>query len=229
MKTTSKYKTLFFTFILSLLMLQKGMAQERAAYTEVNTEIDGEEGNAMRFVIHRADEKTISKAWKSVMKNYRAKVKTPSNKILASEVIIPSIQDEPIEVFAKIEEIDASKNAFIVMFVVNGKAITESENVSAFTAAKIVSSEFAYKMSKEATHEHYEMEAKKMNDLKEQNEELKKTIEKSEKAIEKAKEEIKEHEKIVKESHKKMEEVMKKMEQQEKNLKQAKAKADEHS
>lgn len=208
-------------FCLFLFFSSLIYSQERAEVQEVNASIDGEEGNALRVLIYRTDEKTISKAWKSKLKDYDAKVKTPSNKIIATKVIIPSIQEEPIRVNAKIEEIDDKTKELLIHFIVNGQIISSSSHISAFTAAKIICSEFAFEQSKISTKNYLEKNEDMLDELKDEISDLKKTIEKAKDDIKDAEKTISDNQKVIKESHLSLDELSKKLKEQEKALKMA--------
>lgn len=217
---------------ITLLILLLGLgyntqAQNGIEITERTEEINDINGNALRTVINRADEKTISKEWKRKMKDYDASVKTKGNEVHATEVNISTISEFPIQVYAEINKIDETQMEFLVLFMNGDRSISSSTDISGYTAAKKILEEFANQLSKEATEEYNEKQISLLEDLQKQLEDLKDNKKDAEEEIKEAKETIKEKEYELAENEKKREETLKKIEAQKQAVKNANKEMDQ--
>jgi len=213
-------RIILFTLLLGLGFTAQ--AQKGVEITESTEEINDVNGNALRTIINRADEKTISKEWKKLMKSYKASVKTKGNEVHATEVMVSSINEFPIQVFAEINEVNDAQMELKVIFMNGDRSISSSSDISGYTAAKKIVEEFAYEISNEATSAFFENEEAKLEDLDSKLEDLKKEKEKAENEIKEAKELINEREYDLKENEKKREETLKSIEAQKQAVKNAK-------
>lgn len=216
--------------ILVALILGLGynaQAQKGVEITESTEEINDFDGNVLRTIINRADEKTISKEWKRKMKSYKASVKTKKNEIHATEVNISTISEFPIQVYAQINEISDSQKEFLVMFMNGDRSISSSSDISGFTAAKQIVKEFAQEISNDATSAFFENQEDELKGLESKLDDLKKEKKKAEKDIEEAKETIKEREYDLSENEKQSKETQKQIEAQKQAVKNAKKELDQ--
>lgn len=213
-------RIILFTLLLGLGFTAQ--AQKGVNVTESTEKVNDVNGNVLRTVINRADEKTISKEWKKLMKKYKASVSTKKNEVHATEVMISSISEFPIRVYAQINEISETEMELLVMFMNGDRSISSSTDVSGYTAAKKIVEDFAVEVSNEATSAFFDNEEDKLKDLEKQLDDLKDEKKKAEKEIEEAKELIKEREYDLKENEKKREETLKSIEAQKQAVKNAK-------
>lgn len=218
-------KIILLAFVLSLGY--GAQAQKGVEITEHAETINGIDGNVLRTIINRADKKTISKEWKRKMKRYKASVKTKSNEVHATEVMIPSISEFPIQVYAQINEVSESQMEFLVLFMNGDRDISSSSDISGFTAAKQIVKEFSHEISKEASSAYFKNEEDQLKDLGNKLDDLKKEKKKAEKEIEDAKELIKEREYDLKENEKLREETLKQIDKQKQSVKNAKKELDQ--
>ena len=149
-------RIILFTLLLSLGFTAQ--AQKGVEVTESTEEINDVNGNALRTIINRADEKTISKEWKKLMKSYKASVKTKGNEVHATEVMVSSISEFPIQVYAQINEISETEMELLVIFMNGDRSISSSSDISGYTAAKKIVEDFALQISNEATSAFFENE-----------------------------------------------------------------------
>jgi phosphoenolpyruvate-protein kinase (PTS system EI component) len=218
-------KIILFALILGLGYTAQ--AQKDIKITESTEKINDYDGNVLRTVINRADEKTISKEWKRKMKDYDASVNTKKNEIHATEVMISTISEFPIRVYAQVNEINETQIEFLVMFMNGDRSISSSPDISGFTAAKQIVKEFTNQVSKEATKGYNKTQINLLDDLQKQLKELKNNKKDAEKEIKKAKETIKEKEYELAENEKKREETLKKIEAQKQTVKNANKEMDQ--
>jgi len=165
-------KIILLSFVLGLGY--NAQAQKGIELTESTEEINDFNGNVLRTIINRADEKTISKEWKRKMKDYNASVKTKGNEIHATEVNISTISEFPIQIYAQVNEISESQMELLVMFMNGDRSISSSSDISGYTAAKQIVKEFTQEISNEATSVFYENEEDRLKDLESKLDDLKK-------------------------------------------------------
>lgn len=213
-------RIILFTLLLGLGFTAQ--AQKGVEITESTEEINDVNGNALRTIINRADKKTISKEWKKLMKSYKASVKTKGNEVHATEVMVSSISEFPIQVYAQINEISETEMELLVIFMNGDRSISSSSDISGYTAAKKIVEDFALQISNEATSAFFENEEDQLKNLEKKLDDLKAEKKKAEKEIEEAKELIKEREYDLKENEKKREETLKSIEAQKQAVKNAK-------
>lgn len=212
--------------LFSLCLSYSAFAQKGTEVTETTANINDINGNALKVVINRADEKTISKEWKRKMKNYDASVKTKSNEVHATEVSISSISEFTIQVYAQINEIDETQKEFLAIFMNGDRSISSSSDISGFTAAKEIVKTFAEELSSNATASYFENQEDQLKELEDRLDDLHKKKKKAEEEIEEAKETIKEREYDLKENEKQREKTEKEIEIQKQTLKNAKKELD---
>ena len=213
-------KTLFSLSFLGLLLVAH--AQKQTTITETSENIADANGNALRVEIFRADTKTILKEWKSKMKNYDGEVKIKKDELTATNVIISLISEHQIKVYAKVKDYTKESKEVFFIFLNGSQAVSSSSDISGYTAAKEIVSNFASELSKEATEKFYEDQDKALNKLQGELKNLIKEKEKAEKEIEDCKDSIKDNEYKIVENKDKQADLVKKIETQKKIVKDAK-------
>jgi chromosome segregation ATPase len=224
MKQMSKLLTL----TLALFALNLLSAQEVTTVTETIENIGDANGSALRVEINRADERTIAKEWKSVMKDYDGDVNIKGDEIYASEVMISAISEHEIKVFAKISKLNETKKEFTVIFLNGDRAISSESDISGYTAAKDIVMRFAKARSLEATTEYKENQEDALKELEDNLDDLLRDKKRAEDDIEDCKETIKEKEYDLEQNQDKRGELVKQIEEQKKTLKNAKKEVDLH-
>ena len=175
-----------------LLTLGINAYAQQATTVISKTETVGEEsGSALSTKINRASEKEVIKGWKSVMKNYKGSVKTKKTTITATEVLIDAIDSKPIKVVAEVRMSTVQEHELVVIFMKNGSPISAESDLSAYTAAKVIVSNFANELSKEATEAFLKEQTKLSEGLQKDFDKAEKEQKKAEEALQEAKEEIK--------------------------------------
>lgn len=201
-------------------------SQEAISITEISASIQDASGNALRTEINRADEKMINKAWKSLMKDYDGDVEVKGNTIISKEVIIPSISDRGITVYAQTSKLSDTKKEFQVIFLNGDQDISSRSDVSAYTAANQIVKDFAQKVSNTATNKYRDIQLGLLKGLSKELEGLKRDQANAEKEIKKAKETIKDKEYELENNEKEQQEAVKKIEKQKEMVKNAKIEAE---
>ncbi len=168
----------------------------------VNASIDGASGDAVKVLVNRAEDKDLMDAWRSLMKAYDAEdLKTRRKKGSATNILIPTISTNKINVYVEVEEESKTALSLSSIFV-------EGElNLSASEAAKNMMTVLAREVSLEATEDHLKEQEKALSALKSDLKDLKRDKEKAERSIEKCEKTIKESEKQLKKNDKEQVEV----------------------
>lgn len=165
----------------------------------VNTSIENASGEAVKVLVNRAEDKDLMDAWKSLMKAYDAEdLKTKRKKGSATNILIPTISTNKINVYTEVEEESKTAISLSTIFM-EGK-----QNLSASEAAKNMMTVLAREVSLEATEDYLKEQEKALSALKSDLKDLKRNKEKAEKSIEKCEKTIKESEKQLKKNNKEL-------------------------
>lgn len=186
--------------LLLLLFPIFGYAQSPVKVTETIESIESVNGNALQTTIYRSDSKSILKSFKSLLKGYDGDVDQKKDYLIASEVLISSISEHQIKVYAKTKEIDEKSVSLFVIFLNGDSPVSSSNDVSSYTAAKEILNDFSRNQSQQATERYFELEEKKLSDLEKDLENLLKEKKKAEKEIEDCKKAINDNEYKIKEN-----------------------------
>jgi hypothetical protein len=140
----------------------------------------------------------VEKEWKSLMKEYKSEKVSAKNGVFADNIVIPSITDGSMDVYARAEKINELEVKFIVAYNLGGAYISSGlSNKMAYDAAYKMVKDFARKMTKDAIAEKLKSAQKAFDKLKmqqkeleEKNSDLNKDIENYKYKIQKAEEDI---------------------------------------
>ena len=184
-------------FIIIFLILISTFSFSQKIKVKSNREdIGGSKHDVLVVTIYQADENTIEKAWKSLMKGYGAKVSTGSE-IVSKNATIKDITEKPIDVYAKIKK-NSDGFTLIVGFDLGGAFLSESLHSDKYKYAEKIVSDFANDVTKEAFENLIKDQTKileglqrKQEKLVKENEGLHSDIEKYKKRIQDAEYDIK--------------------------------------
>jgi hypothetical protein len=210
-------KLILFLLLTSIINISS-WAQNTIVVSETIENVGDESGNALRTVIFRADEKAILKAWKSVLKNHEADVKTKGGEMYGTEVLISSISDHKMSVFMKMKDLNKTSKEVFFIFKKTEDILSSGNDISGYTSAKEIILNFATEVSKKATVEYFESERKKLEKLVNEFETLARDKKKSEKDIEVCKESITDNEYKIQENLKNQKIIHEEIEKQKKSL-----------
>ena len=174
----------FKTLTTALLISAAGLAQ--SIKVAESTEKIGE-GIHPAFVTYIAECKAddVEKEWKSLMKDFKSEKVSGKDGIFADNIVIPSITDGTLDVYARTEKIKDNETKLIVAFDMGGAYLSSSfTNKLAYDAATKMVADFARKMLKNAVGEKlkdaqkaFEKLKSEQKDLEEKNSDLNKDIE----------------------------------------------------
>ncbi len=125
------------------------MAQKKISVSESNENIGNGKNNSLVVTIYEASTSDIEKEWKSIMKNYGAKVSS-KKEIFADDATIKAIGPNTVDIYARAENNKNGSVKFVVGFDLGGAFLSSSQHSAEFKEAKNIVHNFAVKMSKEA-------------------------------------------------------------------------------
>ncbi len=113
------------------------------------------------------------KEWKSLMKDFKSEKISTKDGVFADNIIIPSITDGTIDVYARAEKVKDNECRLIVAFDMGGAYLSNSlNNPAVYEAATKLVAEFALKTTKAAFAELLKEAQKSLDKLKDQQKEL---------------------------------------------------------
>lgn len=177
-----------------------GFNQSAIEVVETVESIENVSGNALQTNIFRSNEKDIYKGFKSLLKGYGGSVTQKRDFLLGTEVMINSISDHEIKVYAKLKEVDQKTASLFVIFLKGDTPVSSRSDVSSYTAAKEILLDFSRTHSQKAVDSYYKSEEKKLQSLEKELEYLIKAKQKAEKEIDDCKKSITENEYNIKEN-----------------------------
>lgn len=179
----------------------------------------------LTVVIYEADESSVEKAWKSLMKDYGAKVSMKSE-IFADNATITDISANTVDVYAYTKKEDDGVK-LVVAFDLGGAFVSSSTHSTEYKAAEKIIEKFAIDVSKEAVQDKLDDEKDKQKELESDLADLKKKNEKLHKDIEEYNQKIKDAEEDIITNEKDQEAKTKEIEEQTKVVEAAQKKLDD--
>jgi hypothetical protein len=183
--------------IAAMLFCSLGVfAQQKIKVSESNEKIGNGSNNALVVTIYEATPEEIEKEWKSLMKDYNAKVSTKDG-VFADNAAIKEMGPNTVDVYARTEKVKDKETKLIVAFDLGGAYMSSGQHSQQFNVAKEIIRKFAVKTTKEAIEGMVKAETKvltKLNDqqkdLVEKQEDLTKDIADWKEKIKKAEDEV---------------------------------------
>jgi hypothetical protein len=177
------------------MILSQVLFAQKIKVTDGKEKIGGGSNSSLSVMIYEATDSQVEKAWKSLMKDYNAKVSTKDG-VFADNAVIKDMSANTIDVYAVVEKKDNGIK-LIVAFDLGGAFVSSSTHSSQYKVAEKMVYEFAKKVSLEAIAEtlkeaekEQSKRTKKLEDLKDDKLDLEKDIEKYNKQIAQAKADI---------------------------------------
>ncbi|HNQ67889.1 MAG TPA: hypothetical protein PKN32_05900 [Bacteroidales bacterium] len=169
--------------------------------------------NSIVTTVYHSDIKTVTKEFTSLLKSYKGKVSSKKGEIFGDNLMITSISNNTIDVYAIIKETKDGDVEITAAFDLGGACISSSQNSEQYGRATDIIREFALKLTEKGYADFLKSEEKKLKesqkefekmvdlkkDLTKDNEDYKKKIEQNEKEIEKLTKDIEDKGKEVKE------------------------------
>ncbi|NVO02481.1 MAG: hypothetical protein HXX09_07225 [Bacteroidetes bacterium] len=179
----------------ALLILSQVSFAQKIKVVDGKEKIGGGSNSSLSVMIYEATDSQVEKAWKSLMKDYNAKVSTKDG-VFADNATIKDMSANTVDVYAIIEKKDNAIR-LIAAFDLGGAFVSSSTHSSQFKVAEKMLLDFAKKVSldaiaeilKEAEKEQSKKQ-KNLDNLKSDKTDLEKDIEKYNKQIAQAKSDI---------------------------------------
>lgn len=201
--------------ILSLCLCTFLQAQ-KIKVSESSGKFENGSHNALMVTIYEASEKDVEKEWKSLMKDYKAKVST-KNEIFADNALIKSISENTMDVYAKMEAKDGTIT-FYVAVDMGGAYMNSKEHATEYKVMEKIVYDFAVKTTKEAIAGMLKNEEKIYSRLEGEQEDLVKSKERLGKDIENYKAEIERLKKSIAQAEKDIEQNLKDQEKKKEEM-----------
>ncbi len=210
--------------LFTLLLLASSMfaQSQEINVKEDNEKINGSSNSVLTVIIYETDDNTVEKQWKSLMKDYNAKVST-SKEIFADNALIKDLSANTVDIYAITKKSD--ENVKLIVGVDMGGIFLSSEKSTEYKVMEKIIKNFAIELTKNAIQEKLdaaEKEQKKRentyNDLVKENKSLNKDIEDYKSKISKAEQDIITNEKDQKTAKNASEEQQKAVDAIKKNL-----------
>lgn len=136
--------------VLCLVMFFTSLfAQKKIKVSESSENIGNGQHNALIVNIYEADESSVLKEWKKLMKGYKAKVSS-KKEVFADDASIKSMSDNTMDVYARVEKSKDGDVKLIVAFDLGGAFLSSSKHPDKFKEAKKIVYNFAIKATKNA-------------------------------------------------------------------------------
>jgi hypothetical protein len=169
--------------------------------------------NSIVTTVYHSDIKTVTKEFTSLLKSYKGKVSSKKGEIFGDDLMITSMSNNTIDVYAIIKETKDGDIEVTAAFDLGGACISSSLNGEQFGRASDIMREFALKITEKGyagflkaeeknlkdTKKEYEKMVDLKKDMIKENENYKKKIEQNEKEIDKLTKNIEDKGKEVKE------------------------------
>lgn len=186
-------------FVLVFAIASAGMYAQRIEVKETSGNYRSGSKNSLSTTVYHSDMKTVNKAFESLLKGYKGKVSSKKGEMFGDNVIITSISNNPIDVYATFKEGKDGEIEVTAAFDLGGACVSQSMHPDQFTRVSDIMREFALGVTEKAyagflkgeekAVKEAEKDYKKMvdtkKDLEKDNEDFKKKITENEKDIDK--------------------------------------------
>jgi hypothetical protein len=147
-----------------MLLCSTGAWAQKIKVSESNEKIGDGSHNSLVVTIYEAVPEEIEKAWKSLMKDYDAKVSVKDG-VFADNALFKQMGTNTVDVYARTEKGSANEVKFVVAFDLGGAYMSSSQHSQQYNVAKDMVENFAKKMTKESITDQLKAEQKIFNKL----------------------------------------------------------------
>lgn len=187
-----------FVSLICMILLFSSLlhSQKKIKVRESSENIGDGQHNALTVNIYEASGKDVEKAWKKLMKDYKAKVSI-KKEIFADDATIKSMSSNTVDIYAKAGKSKDGEVFLIVAVDLGGAFLSSSMHSDKFKTFKNILYDFAVKTTKEAirgqlkdAEKQQEKQEKEQKQLVKDNENLHKDIENYKNKIARAEKDI---------------------------------------
>lgn len=164
---------------------------QKITVSESTENIGGGSNSALVVTIYEASADEIEKEWRSLMKDFDAKVSSKDGVFADNAVIKTMAGNNTVDIYAKAVKVSDKEVKFIVGFDLGGAFLTSGKHPEQFKEAKRIVNDFAVKMTKEAIGGQLKAAQRTLDKMNDQQKDLAKDQEKLQKDIEEYKSRIK--------------------------------------
>ncbi len=155
--------------------------------------------NALSTYVYHSNLKTVQKEFQNLLKSYKGKVSTKKGEMIGDDLLIPSVSNNTIDVYAYFVDTKDGAVEVIAGFDLGGAYLSSSMHQEQYARVVQIIREFSLKITEKAYADYIKGEAKNLTsakkahekmlkertNLEKQNQDFKKKIEQNEKEIEK--------------------------------------------
>jgi hypothetical protein len=185
---------------LSIFLITLSSFAQKIKVAESEERIAGGKNPVLVVSIYETSVEDAGSKWRSLMKDYKGKVKM-DDEIKSDNTVISAINDNnTIDISAKIEKVTDHEIKLTVAFNLGGAFLSSANNKDKCNAAKTFLSDFAVKTTKEAIAGLRKVAERQFSDLESQQRDLEKKQEKLTSSIEDYKQKIVDYNSKIKEA-----------------------------
>ncbi|HTB07701.1 MAG TPA: hypothetical protein VK806_12185 [Bacteroidia bacterium] len=140
---------------------------------ESRESIGGGSNNALVVTIYGADENDVEKEWKSMMKDYGAKVSNQKGEMFANNAVIKDMGPKTMDIYTRFTE-KKGEIEMVVGFDLGGAYMSSSMHADKYKIAEKILHDFAVKMTTEALNDQIKTQQKALSKLQDQEKDLEK-------------------------------------------------------
>ncbi len=185
--------------LILMLFAATGLFAQKITVQETNGKFQKDNRSALMTTVYYSTAEDVEKELKSLFKSYKGKVKTKKGVIIGDDLVISSVSENTIDVYATVKQLKDGEVEVLVAFDLGGANLTSSAHPDKFPRAQDIIRNFALNLTEQSFAEivkDEEKELEKFNKdyekvvgnkegLEKDNEDYKKQIEDNEKDIEK--------------------------------------------
>jgi len=192
--------------ILAFAFVAAGVYSQKIEVKETSGSFRSGSKNSISTTVYHSDIKTVTKEFESLLKGYKGKVSTKKGETFGDNLIITSVSNNPIDVYATFKEGKDGEVEVIAAFDLGGACVSQSMHPDQFKRVSDIMKEFALEITEKAyanflkeeekavkeAEKDYEKLVDSKKDLEKDNEDYKKKISENEKEIDKMTKDIEE-------------------------------------
>jgi hypothetical protein len=137
-----------FTLVMTVITI--AAYADKVKVSESRENIGGGNNNALVVTIYEVSPDDILKEFKSVMKDYDAKVSMKGDELFGDKALIKKISNNTIDLWAKVIKVKDGESKFVFAINLGGAFCNSSDHKDQFAVAKEIVENFATKIQKDA-------------------------------------------------------------------------------
>jgi hypothetical protein len=194
-------KTVLF---LAIVFVSVSLFAQKIVVQETSAKFYKDNRNALSTIVYYTDAGSVEKEFKDLLKSYKGKVNTKKGVMFGDDLVISSISDNTVDVYATFKDTKNGEVEVLVGFDLGGAFISSATHPEQFSRASEIIRDFSFNITEQAFAvivkeeeknlekftKDYEKVVSSKEGLEKDNEDYKKQIESNEKEIEKLSKDI---------------------------------------